>query len=443
MAEVVIIGAGPAGQAAALALASRGVAATMLDEQQRAGGQILRQPPRSFRAPGWLPGRSYAPLKARLVAFEALPGFLAGHSVLAVRPADSGFEVITNRTRLSASRVLIAGGCMDLAVPCPGWTLPGVMAAGGLQAFVKAQGLVPGSQVLLAGTHPLMLLIAEQVLLAGGQVAAVCFAQPRAALAGLLAAHAGAALASLSVLAQAAGAYARLLAAGVPVRFASPLAAIEGQGRAQGVRLADGTRLAADSIGLCYGFIPQSDLPRAAGVAMRRAGPAGGWAALHDDWQQSHVPGLFVAGETTGVAGAVAAGASGELAGLGIARSLGRAVADPVSVRRRLAAARRTAALLDAVADPRPYLPAPAPDTLICRCEDVPLAALQEAQPYAASANALKLITRCGMGLCQGRNCEPSLLRLFCAPDDPGFAARFPARPVAIADLLNQQGNDQ
>jgi thioredoxin reductase len=442
MAEVVIIGAGPAGQAAALVLAGHGIAATVLDEQPRAGGQILRQPPASFRMADWLPGRSYAPLKARLAAFEALPGFRPGHSVLAVRASEQGFEVVTSRGSLAAARVLIAGGCMDLAVPCPGWTLPGVMAAGGLQAFVKAQGLVPGTRVLLAGTHPLMLLIAEQVLRAGGTVAGVCFAQARAAMVQALAAHAGAALASPGVLAQAASAYARLVAAGVPVRFASPLAAIEGQGRAEAARLADGTRLAADAIGLCYGFVPQSDLPRAAGLAMRAAGPAGGWAACHDAWQQSSLDGLFVAGETTGVAGAVAAGASGELAGLGIARSLGRSVPDPAPVRRRLARARQTAALLDAVADPRPHFPAVTPDTLVCRCEDVPFSALLAAAPLAGTANALKLITRCGMGLCQGRNCEPSLLRLMGAPDDPGFAVRFPARPVAIADLLEQQGRE-
>ena len=439
MAEVLIIGAGPAGQAAALTLAEHGIACTMLDEQQRPGGQILRQPPKAFRISNWLPGQSYTALKARLVAFEALPGFQPGHSVLAVRAHDSGFEVVTNRASFAASHVLIAGGCMDLAVPLPGWTLPGVMAAGGLQAFVKAQGYIPGSRVLLAGTHPLMLLVAEQIHSAGGTVAGICFAQPQATMLQALAAHAHAALAGLSTLAQAAAAYARLRAAGIPIRFNSPLAALEGQGRAEAARLADGTRIAADTIGLCYGFVPQSDLPRAAGVRMRRAGPAGGWAACHDDWQQTNIPGLFVAGETTGVAGAVAAAASGTLAGLGLVRALGHALPDAAPTRRALAAARRFAALLDAAADPRPHFPAPGPDTLICRCEDVRLDALAAARVHGQSANALKLVTRCGMGLCQGRNCEPSLLRLLCGPDDPGFAARFPARPVAISDLLDPQ----
>jgi hypothetical protein len=130
--------------------------------------------------------------------------------------------------------------------------------------------------------------------------------------------------------------------------------------------------------------------------------------------------------------------ASGTLAGLGIARAMGHSHPDPAPVRRALARARRFAALLDAAADPQPHFPAPDADTLICRCEDVSLSALQAARAHGQSANALKLISRCGMGLCQGRNCEPSLLRLIAPPGDPGFQPRFPARPVTIADLLNE-----
>jgi len=132
--------------------------------------------------------------------------------------------------------------------------------------------------------------------------------------------------------------------------------------------------------------------------------------------------------------------ASGRIAGIGIAADLGRLSAEAADrlaapARRAHEAHLRFAAMLDAIADPRPYFPALEDDTLICRCEDVPMAALRPLLD-GRSVNAVKLASRCGMGTCQGRNCEPTLLRLCPQQQDPGFTQRFPARPVTIADLL-------
>lgn len=446
--DVAIIGGGPAGQAAALELAGSGLSVVVCDEQARPGGQILRQRPAAFGSAGWLPGRSYHELKARTAAFEALPlDWRGGRSVLGIMPSPESFAIDAagpgGVERLAARRVLVAAGCQDLAVPLPGWTLPGVMAAGGLQAFIKAQAFVPGERILLAGTHPLMLLIADQIITAGGTVAGVFFAQSRRQLLGAMATHAAAAIAAGGPFRDAAAAWLRLRRAGVAIRFGAGLARISGARRVEGVVLAAGERIACDTVGLCFGFVPQAELVRAAGVQVRVAGPAGGWATVHDAWMQSTVPGLFVAGETTGVAGAPAAAAAGAIAGLGIALAHGtitaaaattRAVPYRREHRRRMA----FAALLDAAADPRAHWPLPDSATLACRCEDVSFGSLEATLPTVASADAAKLITRCGMGLCQGRNCEPTLLRLLAGRgiDDPGFAARYPARPVAIGDLL-------
>ncbi|HWW56620.1 MAG TPA: (2Fe-2S)-binding protein, partial [Sphingopyxis sp.] len=107
--------------------------------------------------------------------------------------------------------------------------------------------------------------------------------------------------------------------------------------------------------------------------------------------------------------------------------------------RRRLARHRAFASLLDAAADPRAFFPAPDSATIVCRCEDVEFGTLSERVSADGSANAVKLATRCGMGACQGRNCEPTLLRMISSAggrDDAGFTARFPARPICIADIL-------
>lgn len=441
--DVAIIGGGPAGQAAALALAGHEVSIAVIDEQARPGGQILRQPPR--RTADWLPGRSYAALKDQLARFEALDRviWLGGRSVLDCQPGRLLTHGPHGTQAIIARHILIAAGCQDLAVPLPGWTLPGVYAAGGIQALLKSQHILAGERILLAGTHPLQLVIAEQIVRAGGSVAAVLFAQPRRVmLAPLLRAPTTAARRARDLLAGG-SAMRTLRAAGVPVHFGTALTRTTGTDQVEAAETTAGT-IACDAIGLCYGFVPQSALPRMAGAQMVAAGPTGGWRATHDEWMRASVPGIHVAGEVTGVAGAEAARAGGTLAGLGIAQDLdlltpaaAQTAAQPA--RRALARHRAFAALLDAIADPRRYLPAPQPDTLICRCEDVPLAPIAQAIATGASANAVKLATRCGMGLCQGRNCESTLLRLLAdagRPADPGFTARFPARPVTIGDLL-------
>ncbi|MHB9880219.1 FAD-dependent oxidoreductase [Pacificimonas sp. ICDLI1SI03] len=449
--DVAIVGGGPAGQAAAMLLSGHGAQIAVFDEQARPGGQILRQPPTGFRVPDWLPGRTYQGLKRDLARFQQSGVAWHGeHSVLGIQGGNpftltmSGPDGV--RT-VSARRVLIAGGCQDLAVPMPGWTLPGVMTVGGLQAFVKSQRIVPDGPIVLAGTHPLMLVLAEQLLRAGMPPTAVIFAQSQRRMLSLLARAPMAALTGFGNLAAGAAAYRALRAAGVPVSFGDPLASLDGDTQVRRAHLASGRQFECRTVGLGYGFVPQAELFRQAGAETQAAGRAGGRAARADEWGETSVPGLFAAGEALGVAGAEAARGRGHLAGLGIARSLGLiGVGDAQtrgrSVRARLDRTLRFADLLDRLADPRPYFPSLTSSTFICRCEDVDLAAIDTAiAGGAATANSVKLQTRCGMGVCQGRNCEPTLLRHLASgghPQDAGFASRFPARPVRLADLAGR-----
>src|SRR5881394_1809865 len=245
-AEVAVVGAGPAGLAAALLLARHGVDVVLIDEQARPGGQIYRQPPGTFAGAGLPPGRAYASGHALL---EAVEGSAVRRRLRTLvwglfEPEESETAQVNGSTprpawilaladdeglhRLAARHVLVAAGAYDLPVAFSGWTLPGVMAAGGVQAFVKSQKLLPGRRFVLAG--------ADQLLSAGAEVAAVALAQPRPAVTDALAAAVRLRGRVLGVGA-ACGPLLRLRRAGVPVLFSHLVAAAEGTDAVEAARL--------------------------------------------------------------------------------------------------------------------------------------------------------------------------------------------------------------
>ena len=456
--DLAIIGGGPAGQAAAEVAVAHGLSVVMFDEQQRLGGQILRQPPLAFAVARWMRGRAYRDAAAQLARATALAiDWHGGTSVLGLFKGEDGFDIVASGSAsVSAARVLIAAGCYDMPVALPGWTTPGVMGAGAVQAFIKSQQFLPGQRFVLAGTHPLQLLVAAQIHRAGGTVVAVAFAQSAMAAVARVLADPWTAIIHASTLASAAVSFVRLRLAGVPVRFGTTVESVAGEARVASVTLqrcaADGPTgeaagtLDCDTLALCFGFLPQADLPRATGCTVARDPATGGWAATHDAWLRSSVPGIYVAGETTGVAGADCALEEGRIAGLGIALDAGRlteAQADSAAERprARLAHRQKFAAMLADIASPAAVVPRLLDDaTIVCRCEDVTRGQLRAAMASAggpAGASALKLVTRAGMGLCQGRSCEQAVMAILGESGRPaGFTARFPVRPTPIADLI-------
>ena len=477
--DVAIVGAGPAGLGAAAILRQHGVSVTIIDEQPRAGGQILRQPPRTFSVARWLPGKLYDRVKRALTSMNertdvdwCMSSSVLGifrPSAFRVRAERSGHELWiqgpTGTSFLRAKTVLVAAGCYERPLAFPGWTLPGVMGAGGIQAFVKSQQFVPGDRFVLAGSHPLQLVVADQLLSAGANVAAVVFTQQRG-LALRALAHPLVLFGHSRQFLETARILKRLRRANVPVIFGASILRVEGTRsveravvamlRADGTPDSQRTRIfECDRVGVCHGFLASSELPRQAGAAVHWRDEAGGWLVDHDEWFESSVENLFVAGEVTAVAGADAALEKGRIAAVGILRRLGRldeSMASRVArpLRRRLDRIHGFARLLHELARP-PQMLANATMTdeaMLCRCESITRGEFEQQlrqNPHIASSDAAKLLTRVGMGMCQGRMCGDNAACVLAAargisPADAGpFQAQPPVKPVLLGTLAHDR----
>jgi NADPH-dependent 2,4-dienoyl-CoA reductase/sulfur reductase-like enzyme len=459
--DIVIVGAGPAGLTAALALADAGVRSSLIDDNDTAGGQIFRTGARERGYPGKDPRG--ARLRAALLAQRGLIDYRPRSEVVGIEPDlalwvhGSGGAV----DRLRPRAMVLATGALELWAPIPGWTLPGVYGLGGLQILLKTSGVVPRGPVVLAGAGPLLRLVAAQLLACGAEIAAVIDAAAPPTLGQL---------AGLAI-------QPRLLARGmrwelalrrhrVPILSRHAVVAIEGTQHAQAVEIAPvddswrplpsgRRRIEAAVIGLGFGVRPNLELTRLAGCAHDHDPAGGGWHVSRSDTLETTIPGLFVAGDGAMIGGVDSALAEGALVAHAVAVRLGLPQAAALATgaaaaRRRLSGLARFRAALNGWSMPRPGMFAAATaDTLICRCEDVTRGQIADAVAAGyTEIGPLKMSTRAGMGLCQGRSCTPAIQHTLAALtglpiEQIGLpTSRIPIRPVplgAMAKLVSDR----
>lgn len=433
-ATVVIVGAGPAGMAAARRLAEAGLRPMLLDRQPAAGGQILREQAPGIDLPP-LPGFDPAAgprarserdaLRDRIDWYPSTTAIaLEGDRLWAVGPSG---EIDSTRW----DRLLVCTGAHDRVVPVPGWTLPGVVTLGGAQIALKSQGCAVGRRIAFAGSGPLLYLSAAQHVAAGCDVAVVAdtsgFGDAGAALPGLFADGARLALGvrCLRILAR----------AGVRRLRRVTGFTIEGADRVTGLVVQSGGRRTAftcDAVAIGFGLVPQTQLLDLAGAALTLEPGSGLWLPVLDSAGRTSVPGVYAAGDGARLAGAEAAGLAGERAALAVLEDLQLAFDRDRAARvdRELARhARFARALARAFPFPAQLEQTIADATVVCRCEGVTAGAIRSAVgEFAASeVNRVKALTRCGMGRCQGRLCGPSLAQL---------VARMSGRPLAEVGRL-------
>jgi thioredoxin reductase len=453
--DLMVLGAGPAGMAAATEAASCGLSVALLDEQGQAGGQVYRAPPAEFGA---------MPASPDALRGDALRAALAGSGArhLPLRRAwfvEPGFRlhvVGADGPELhEAPRLILATGAYERVVPAPGWTLPGVVGLAAATVMLKAEGLLPGHRTVVAGAGPLLAAVAAGILKAGGTVAAVVdLARPGEWLARL-----PALAARPDLLARGAAWRARLAAARVPVLHGHAVVALHGDAALEAVEIApvdpvtwaphaEGRRrIAADACALGHGLVPDTAITRLLQLRHVFRAEAGGWIAETDGALRGSLPGVYIAGDGAGIGGAAAAEARGRIAALAAALDAGRLdaaahEARAAAPRAARARAERFGAAVATLMQPRPGSYAAIPqDTVVCRCEDITRATVEEALDAGArDVNQAKAWTRCGMGPCQGRMCGETLAELVAlrrgGREAAGqFTGRPPLRPVPY-DLL-------
>jgi len=411
--DLLVVGGGPAGLAAAACAAERGALVAIADDNFRLGGQI-------WRAGSGGENPEVAPWVARLQQRNVT--FFCGTRVFDQPERGVLLAEETDDTReLRYEKLVLATGARERFLPFPGWTLPNVIGAGGLQALVKSGLPISGKRVVVAGTGPLLLAVAACLRKHGANILMICEQASAVSLARFAAAlgrYPGKILQALQLK--------RELAA-VPFFTSCWPVAAHGDNALESVRISRGGKLqtmACDYLACGFHLVPNTELASLLDCQMED-----GYVSV-DELQRTSVPGVFCAGEPTSIGGLELSLVEGQIAGLAASGRAG----DAQKLIRQRRKFQRFARAIETTFRLRPELQSLAsPETIVCRCEDVPHARLQ---PYA-TWRAAKLQTRCGMGPCQARVCGPATQFLFkWSPD----SVRPPIFPVRVQSLAVMAG---
>lgn len=475
--DVVVVGAGPAGLSAAVEAAAHGLKVILIDGAGQPGGQFWRHPDPALDSSkdghGHHDWKIFLGLLDRLAAHQ-LSGLIDyrpntvvwlmsklenGRTRIMTQPSEAVAPAAP--TQLETPAVILCTGGYDRQIPIPGWDLPGVMAAGGVQALLKGHGVLAGRRVAVGGAGPFLLPVATGLADAGAKVVGVFEANsPTRWLR-----HPIAAAGVPAKAIEGASYTARMVRHRIGFKVRTVISAIEGADRVEAVRVekidaagnlvGKSRRIEVDLVALGWGFTPSMELPLMLNLPTR-VDLDQSLVTVVDD-RQLAAEGVYVAGEATGVGGAALSCAEGTLAGLACAVDQGRAADSRAEAKLRVKIKRgRSFARAMHLAHP---IPSQWPtwlrgDTIVCRCEEVPLAHLQGAHRDlgAEDARTMKSLTRTGMGWCQGRVCGFASGQLCAslagsaqpAADAVQTARRPFAAPVRIEDLasLRQSGSD-
>ncbi|TAK82017.1 MAG: FAD-dependent oxidoreductase [Betaproteobacteria bacterium] len=457
-AEIAVIGGGPGGMSAALAASKSGAHVVLMDEYTRLGGQFFKRAASDFElATSQLSAEHRAGEELRKGIAASKVEVLSGTLVWAVFGKTLMLYREGRSFPLEAGAVVIAAGAYDRPVAFPGWTLPGVMSAGGAQTIARTQWVKPGSRILIAGAGPFVMPVAQQVLRTGAEIVAIVEAtRPAEWLR-----YAGSLWGQWPRFREAFKYWQSLRQ--VPVLYGHKVMRAIGTGQVEAVEIAavdnawralPGTlkRYEVDALAIAYGFLPNIEAADGCGCEMRWDPYGQTWFVRHDSDMGTSVPGVYAAGEITGIAGSAVAMEEGRIAGVSAAEFLGRI---PTAEAERLRAPfmksrRHLMRFADALSEcfrPRPGLWEGLEDaTTVCRCEEVTAGDVRSCvRAGCSTVKAIKDWTRAGMGPCQGRICRNLVAQLIAEEASTNIASiprpriRPPFKPVAFDAMAQSE----
>ncbi|WP_321340294.1 NAD(P)/FAD-dependent oxidoreductase [Breoghania sp.] len=447
--DLLVIGAGPAGIAAATEAANAGLSVTVMDEQPRPGGQIYRSVETTSAKMDKILGKDFLEGRPLVESFRASSAELMPETLVWNIGSDLTIDYSTAGVahRMQARKVVAATGALERPMPIPGWTLPGVTTAGALQILMKTSSIVKEDCVLM-GAGPLIWLVAVQMIDAGVPPKAIVENLPKGRTFAALP-HLPKALRASEYLFKGLGLIRRVKQAGVPIHSNASALAIEGEGAVKAVTFKTGGkshRIEATSVALHQGVVPNQQITRLVRADHRWDDSQKCFLPVLDNTCQTSAPGVYVAGDGASINGAKCAVLQGTEVALHIAAALGKSVDTGRIQRLKAAIARETSVrpMLETLYAPAQEILEPADGTIVCRCEEVTAGAIRSTVDLGAPGpNQVKSMLRSGMGPCQGRTCGLAVAQIIAArkgetPDVTGYyRIRPPLKPIPLQELAS------
>lgn len=451
--DIAIIGAGPAGMQAAITATAHGASVVVIHDKLTVGGQIYRNVTKSPLADINILGKDYTKGRALVERFLACGADIETQASV-WHVGDDGevlFSINRQTHSLQAKEILITTGAMERPFPVRGWHLPGVMSAGSAQVMLKTDGLVKDNSIFV-GSGPLLYVIVAQYLRLGVKVKAVVDTTPKRQYlkAGVRIADS---FAQLDMMFKGLGLLHEIRRSATPFYLFAENVAISGREKAELLQFSIGNKnieLEADHIFLHQGVIPNLNLTRALGLEHYWSEQQLCWRPSLNHKGQSSIDNISVAGDGGGIVGADGAECTGAIAALNLlfrvnklSKNSQNDLAKPYI--NRLSKLNRFRRFIDVLYRPADENRIPNEDSVVvCRCEEKTVGDLRVGfQQGAVEPNALKGITRCGMGPCQGRQCGHTVSELLAkwqqkpVSDIGYYRLRSPMRLLTLEELSN------